>query len=170
MSSQEWCGHVFTQLNLKQDEFEVRGFSYFEKEGDTDFTIKKVLLEDEIWNLIRLDHTSLPIGEIEIIPGLFFSRLNHVDLKAQLATAAKQEAESSYTYVITIPGQKRTLAIEFEKVFPHKIVGWKEDFEERGVAQRTTAALDKTLVTDYWTKNKNDFQYLRDSLNLSSSH
>jgi hypothetical protein len=57
---------------------------------------------------------------------------------------------------------------EFEKRFPYKILGWQEEFLERGLKQRTMATLDKTLVTDYWTKNKNEFQYLRDSLNLSA--
>ena len=168
MSSQEWCGHVFTQLNLKEDVFEVKSFSYFENEGDANFTVKKILLEDELWNIIRLDHTSLPVGEIKMIPGSFFTRLNHVELAIQSATASKTETNSSYTYVVTIPGQKRTLAIQYEKKFPYKILGWKEDFEERGIRQHTIASLDKTLVTDYWTKNKNEFQYLRDSLNLSS--
>jgi hypothetical protein len=31
-SSQEWCGHVYTQINLSDDEYRVRIHSYFEKE------------------------------------------------------------------------------------------------------------------------------------------
>ncbi len=31
-SSQEWCGHVYTQLNLSNAEYRVRVHSYFEKE------------------------------------------------------------------------------------------------------------------------------------------
>lgn len=168
MSSQEWCGHVFTQMNLKDDQFDVKSFSYFEQEGDANFSIKKVLMEDEVWNIIRLDPMALPIGNIEIIPGLFFSRLSHVELKPQAAIATKSEADEDITYSLTIPGQNRTLSIQFEKRFPYKILGWQEEFVERGLKQRTMATLDKTLVTDYWTKNKNEFQYLRDSLNLSA--
>lgn len=33
-SSQEWCGNVFTQLNLDENSYNVRLFSYFESEGD----------------------------------------------------------------------------------------------------------------------------------------
>ncbi len=168
MSSQEWCGHVFTQMNLKGNQFDVKSFSYFETEGDANFSIKKMLMEDEIWNIIRLDHTELPTGEIDIIPGLFFSRTNHVELKAKQAEASKLESNTFVTYTVSMPEQERKLSIQFERNFPHKILGWSEEFVERGKTQYTKASLDKTLVIDYWTKNKNEFQYLRDSLNLSS--
>lgn len=168
MTSQEWCGQVFTQMNLNGNEYDVKSYSYFEKEGDANFSIKKLLLEDEMWNIIRLEPNALPTGNVEVIPGLFFTRLSHLELKPQSAQATKSESASSFTYSLTIPNQHRTLSVEFEKKFPHKIIAWTEEFEERGVLQRTTASLDKTLVTDYWTKNKNQFQYLRDSLNLSA--
>jgi hypothetical protein len=169
MSSQEWCGHVFTQMNLHGNQFDVSSYSYFEQESDDRYSVKKTLMEDEIWNIIRLDHTALPTGNFEIIPGLFFTRLSHSELRAQSASATRSESGSNIVYAITIPGQNRSLSIEFERNFPHKILGWKEKFKERGVQQETQASLDKTLVTDYWTKNKNEFQYLRDSLNLSST-
>jgi len=170
MTSQEWCGQVFSQMNLSGTEYNVKSYSYFEKEGDANFSVKKLLLEDEMWNIIRLEPTALPTGKIEIIPGMFFTRLSHLEIKPQAATAVKSESASSFTYSLAIPQQHRTLSVEFEKKFPHKIIAWTEEFEERGVLQRTTASLDKTLVTDYWTKNKNQFQYLRDSLNLSAPH
>ena len=31
-SSQEWCGHVYTQMNLSDNEYRVRVHSYFEKD------------------------------------------------------------------------------------------------------------------------------------------
>ncbi len=170
MSSQEWCGHVFTQLNLRGNQFDVSSFSYFEQESDDSYSVKTTLLEDEIWNIIRLEHTALPTGNFEIIPGLFFTRLSHTDLKPQPASATKSESASVITYSVTVHDQSRSLSVQFEKDFPHKILGWEEKFMERGVQQVTKASLDKTLVTDYWTKNKNEFQYLRDSLNLSTTH
>lgn len=166
MSSQEWCGHVFTQLNLNEKEFNISSFSYFEQEGDVNTSIKKILLEDEIWNIIRLEHAALPLGDIQILPGLFFTRLNHVKLEPQSAFATKKETENVITYSIDLPALKRNLSIRFEKELPHKILGWEEKFEVDGIKQYTSALIDKTLVIDYWTKNKNEFQYLRDSLNL----
>jgi hypothetical protein len=167
MSSQEWCGHVFTQLNLKNKKYEAQSNSYFEKEGDENGQLKVTWLEDELWNLIRLDPDNLPIGQVEIIPGLFFSRLLHVGIEAQQATLAKELQAQEVIYTISMPKQNRTLAIHFEKAFPHKILSWEENFMERGKPMQTKAVLDKTLFTDYWTKNKNEFIGLRDSLGLS---
>ncbi len=167
MSSQEWCGHVFTQLNLKNKKYNVQSNSYFEKEGDENSQLKATWLEDELWNLIRLDPDNLPTGQVEIIPGLFFSRLLHVGIEAQSATITKEAQGQEIAYTISLPSQKRTLSIRFQKTFPHKILSWQEDFMERGKQVQTKAVLDKTIVTDYWTKNKNESIGLRDSLGLS---
>lgn len=47
-SVQEWCGHVYTQLN-NRSEFEVVSHSYFEGEADEDFSMGKAILENELW-------------------------------------------------------------------------------------------------------------------------
>ena len=170
MSVQEWCGHVFTQLNLRGDEFNVNSYSYFEQEGDANFSLRRTLLEDEIWNIIRLEPTALPTGNFDLIPALLFTRLSHMGLNIEPAKGSLSQSGNMWSYELSIPGQRRTLTIQFEPKFPHKILGWKEEFIERGVVQENIATLDKTLITDYWTKNKNQFQYLRDSLNLSPTH
>jgi hypothetical protein len=170
MTSQEWCGHVFTQMNLKKNEYTVDSYSYFEQEGDTHFAIKKSLAEDEILNSIRLDHANLPTGEISVIPGLFFTRLKHENLRPLQATATKEEVGAEIRYHLKFSTVERSIAFFFEKNFPHKITRWEEEFSERGQKMKTSAVLDKTLYIDYWTKNKSEFTYLRDSLNLSSQY
>ncbi len=167
MSSQEWCGQVYSQINLRHENYTITSHSYFEREADTEHNLKVTWLEDELWNRIRLDPKNLPVGEVDIIPGLFFSRLNHVDPKSEKAICSIVEARELITYVITFPSFQRSLAIEFEKAFPHQIKGWIEKIEQNGTTQATTAKLDKQLFIDYWTKNKNEFLYLRDSLGLS---
>lgn len=167
MSAQEWCGQVFSQVNLKHKNYVVTGYSYFEKEGDESMNLKVSWLEDEIWNRIRINPKSLPVGEIMMIPGLFFLRLNHISTASEKAVCSSEEKAGVVTYVITYPSHQRTLAIEFEKAFPHNIKGWTETQEQNGKTQTTTAKLDKQLITDYWTRNKNEFLYLRDSLGLS---
>lgn len=170
MTSQEWCGQVFNQINLRDSKYTVSSYSYFEQEGDETSQLDNVLLEDELWNIIRLDPENLPIGEFNMIPGLFFTRLLHIDLKMIKVEGVKSKKENEILYIISVKDQERTLAIRFEKLFPFKILGWEESFTERGKATRTTAVLDKTLIIDYWTKNKNEFLYLRDSLNLSPNN
>jgi hypothetical protein len=167
MSAQEWCGQVFSQVNLKHKNYVITGHSYFEKEGDENLNLKVTWLEDELWNRIRLDPQTLPMGEVEMIPGLFFSRLNHTGLSSEKAICSKEDAADLVMYVITYPSQKRSLVIKFESAFPHRIKGWTETHEINGKTYTTTATFDKQIVTDYWTKNKNEFLYLRDSLGLS---
>jgi hypothetical protein len=166
MSSQEWCGHVFTQMNLKKDSYAVEGYSYFEKESDQHFSVKNVLAEDELMNIIRLNHTELPVGKISVLPGLFFNRLKHENFEPLQATTTKTDGNEEIIYAITYKEPVRTLAIHFTKNFPYTITKWVETFTEREHQMQTTAVLDKTLMIDYWTKNKNEFTYLRDSLNL----
>jgi len=170
MSSQEWCGQVYTQLNLRGNRYAIQSHSYFEQEGDERFSVRQELLEDELWNFIRLDHQNLPLGEVKVIPGLFFTRLNHVDIKIESAVAEKSETDSTYSYNLTFPEQERSLTIRYGKNFPYKILGWKETWKENGKVMESTGRLDKTLFIDYWTKNKNQFQYLRDSLNLPAPY
>src|SRR5215210_8830124 len=59
MTGQEWCGHVFTQLNLHDDQYDCAGFSYFASEGDTRQQLPAVFLEDEVWSRIRLNPEKL---------------------------------------------------------------------------------------------------------------
>lgn len=167
MSAQEWCGQVFSQVNLKHKNYLITRYSYFEKEADQTINLKVAWLEDELWNRIRLDPQTLPVGEVEMIPGLFFSRLNHIELSSEKAICSKTETSGIMTYNIAYPLHNRSVAIEFEKEFPHRILGWTEKYEEKDKTYTTTATLDKQRITDYWTKNKNEFLYLRDSLGLS---
>lgn len=167
MSAQEWCGQVFAQLNLKNKRYALQSNSYFEQEGDATETYVTRLLEDELWNRIRLNPEALPVGELEILPGLFYTRLLHVPLSAQKAFAAKKDEGENIVYEVSFPEQKRTLQIYYESKFPHRITRWEEKFMERGREVTTSATLDKTIRTDYWTKNKNEFIPLRDSLGLS---
>ena len=170
MSSQEWCGQVYTQVNLRGNRYAVKSHSYFEQEADQQFSVRQALLEDELWNYIRLDHENLPVGELKVIPGLFHTRLNHMDLKIRPAMGHKSETDSAFTYNLWFPEEERSLSIQYGKTFPHKIMGWKETWKASGKTMETTATLQETLYIDYWTKNKNEFTYLRDSLNLPNPY
>jgi hypothetical protein len=167
-SSQEWCGHTFTQLNLKSSGFEHRGYSYFESEGDINTKLDKVLLEDELWNLIRINPKLLPTGEVNIIPATMTHRLRHTKLESQKASIDLSSNETETIYEINYPD--RQLKIIFETEFPHKILGWDETYRDGfGTSAQTLttkARLDKTIMSAYWTKNSNADASLRKELNL----
>jgi hypothetical protein len=167
MSSQEWCGQVYSQMNQTQAGYQLQSHSYFEKEGDEEIVMKETWLEDELWNVLRISPGDLPIGKFDLIPGLFFSRLLHTPLTVTAAEATLLKEATRQVYSLHMPSLERSLSISFEDKPPYKIIGWEETFPERGKQVTTRATLNKTLLTDYWTKNSNAFLPLRDSLGLT---
>lgn len=168
-TSQEWCGHVFTQIN-NREQFDIHSYSYFESEGDQNLSLAKTHLEDELWLQLRIDPKSLPQGEISVIPSLEYFRLNHKPYAAHKAQATLTTADSRSTYTLHYPDLERSLAIHFETALPHKILGWEETrksgFGDKAHAMMTKATLNKTLNSAYWTQNSNDEEYLRKELGL----
>lgn len=165
-SVQEWCGHVYAQINNKKD-FEVKAHSYFESEGDQYFKLKKVVLENELWTQLRIDPKSLPIGNLQIIPSLEYSRLKHIDLKAYNAKATL----SNNIYSINYPELNRTLSIKFNPSFPYDILEWEETFKsgfgKNAKILTTKATKLKTIKSAYWGQNSNKYEVLRDTLQLN---
>ncbi len=156
-SIQEWCGHVYLQLNNKE-QFDITSHSYFEGEADEDFSLEKVPLENEIWTQLRIAPKSLPSGDFKMIPSLEYIRLKHKTLKAYDVTGEIKD----YTYSLTYPELNRTLAITFSANFPYTILSWEETTD----GKTTKASLLKTIKSDYWNKNRNSNEVLRKTLLL----
>ncbi len=167
-SSQEWCGHTFAQLNLDDDEYSIKAYSYFESEGDLTTEVENKWLEDELWQRIRIDPGSLPIGSIEILPSTFYMRLTHKPMKLATATASLSDGntvdlEGHKTY--TINYHNRELKIHFTEEFPHKILGWEETYG----GKTTIARIKSSLKTPYWRKNGVKDRVIRKELGLSTT-
>jgi len=160
-SSQEWCGHVFTQLNNRDNAFMINSFSYFEKEGDENTVLPQVFTEDEIWSRIRFNPEELPVGKIELLPGMMTSRLKHIKFQPAAAEASLQQTDSLLIYHI-VYSPEWELKISFDAGFPHRIQSWEEKFD----GSVTTATRMKTFRLPYWNLNNNRDQIWRDSLNL----
>ncbi|RMG82457.1 MAG: hypothetical protein D6714_11295 [Bacteroidetes bacterium] len=166
-SSQEWCGHTFTQLNLEEKDYRLTELSYFEDPGDRTTRIKKAMLEDELWTRIRIDPQSIPTGNVELIPSSLFARLTHADIQPKQARIRLEKSEAM-NLIVEYLHFDRTLTIRFEENFPHRILSWEEsngkDWLAGGLSK---ASLKKTIRSAYWTKNKNEFEPLRDTLQLT---
>lgn len=169
-SVQEWCGHVFTQLNNKNNKWEINSYSYFESEGDKSFSLDNTLLEDELWLRIRTNSTALPTGKIQLIPSLFYLRLMHKELKPYTAEISTTTENNVVTYTIKYPELERTLSIHYQKEFPYAIEHWEETYVSgwgETAQQLTTKATKlKTLKTDYWNKHAVQDSLLRKELGL----
>jgi hypothetical protein len=163
---QEWCGHTYLQLNLRRGAYGVQSRSYFESEADQDYELPEAWLEDEIWTRIRLAPESLPVGELQIIPGAQQSRLLHRPMEVEQATAKLETGDGERTYVLEYPSSGRRLAIRFAAVFPHEILGWEETRGSGPEALTTRAVRTHTLLTDYWSRNRSADAPLRGELGL----
>ncbi len=166
-SVQEWCGHVFTQLN-NREVFEVESRSYFEAEADQSLRLEKKFLEDELWTLLRINPGEIPSGAVQMIPSLEYLRLKHQPIKAYEATLTLSgESSGVRELTLTYPELDRTLKIQFGTAFPHRIEGWTETYPSGSGDLTSTARLKKTIMSPYWQKNRNSDVSLRDSLGLS---
>ncbi|MFH6603703.1 septum formation inhibitor Maf [Maribacter algicola] len=168
-SSQEWCGHVYAQLNNRST-FEIKSHSYFESEADQNMKLDKTVLENELWNQLRIDPESLPVGEIQVIPSFEYIRLSHKELKSYKAIVSLNKNGATASYEINYPELERTLKIDFRTAFPYCIEGWSETFKsgfgDKAKTMTSKAIKNKTLKTPYWTQNGNNDLSLRDSLGL----
>ncbi|TXE14941.1 septum formation inhibitor Maf [Seonamhaeicola algicola] len=165
-SMQEWCGHVYAQLNNRND-FEITSHSYFEGEADKNFTLEKAVLENELWVQLRINPKTLPTGNINSIPAFEYTRMRHIPIKAYKATATLK----TNSYTISYPELQRQLTINFNSNFPFEILSWTETFKSgfgtNAQTLTTKATKLKTLKSDYWNKNQNKHEILRDTLFLN---
>lgn len=168
-SAQEWCGQVYAQLN-NREKFEVMSHSYLESEADQALRLDKNILEDELWNKIRINPGELPVGDYKVVPSFDHIRLSHNKLDKYDATLTLTENGAITSYEIEYRSLKRTLKIDFTSAFPHSIEGWSETFEsgfgKNRKALTSTAKKIKSIKSPYWQKNSNKFLPLRDSLGL----
>lgn len=159
-SSQEWCGHSFTQLNRTEGGYRVTEQSYFESEGDRTVELDGALTEDALWTQIRIDPQSLPTGPVRLIPGTKFQRLSHQPWRVADAEASLTRDEDDSTlsvYTVTYPSLRRTLSIRFRTAAPHEI----ESFEESSDSGRssgggrlvTRGTRNKRIMLDYWNRH-----------------
>lgn len=173
-SSQDWCGQTFMQINLVEQGYRAQVRSYFEGEADSEATVPAVILEDELFNRIRLHPQSLPVGKMQVLPGATIVRLLHKEFKP-LEVAASLSAyagadfsgEQLQAYRLYFPALERTLEIVFEQAPPHLIAGWTDEhpgFDR--VNRRTVARRTHLVLNDYWQHNAAADRPLREGLGL----
>lgn len=175
-SSQEWCGTMFTQFNLIDNtDYKVEHRSYFEAEGDRTTRMKKSFLEDEVFTVLRMNPSLLPIGTIQLIPPANYIQLKHLQFQSFKATASltsydKKEVSgiNLMEYKIEYSQLKRSMSIIFENKTPYKIVGWFETFPSAfdGKLRTTSAILKSQKMLTYWSQNSLKDEHLRKELGL----
>ena len=132
-------------------------------------------LEDAIWTQIRIAPDALPLGEIEMIPGSFYTTLRMVKIGAKKAIAKLANTEDGdrgavSQYTVNYPSLNRTLSISFNRNFPHDILSWSESYPS-GLGDNlkmltTKAYRTHAVMNDYWNKNNTTDIGLRGKLGL----
>ncbi len=179
LSSQDWCGHTFTQLNYKDNAYQYQLLSYFETEGDVGKRIEPALLEDELFNRIRMNPDLLPTGKIKMLPSTTFSRLKHKAFGQLDAVITRTKYDGSdftgdnlMVYQVKYPEVDRTLEIIYEAREPYAIAGWKDSYPSAFDEQmRTTVATrTNTLMIPYWQDNALENTAMRKDLGLEVNY
>ncbi|MDJ0839724.1 MAG: septum formation inhibitor Maf [Acidobacteriota bacterium] len=170
-SSQEWCGNMYAQLNLRGDDYQVVSHSYFQGEADQNFKVDNVWLEDEIWGRIRMAPNHLPVDDIKMIPSMEHALLRHVAVKPMDVQASLYEEKDRrfakhkiYMYELEYKESKRKLVIYFEREAPYAILGWREI---DGEGRETIAVRTNTIRSDYWNHNRPENRKMRNELGLN---
>lgn len=181
-SVQDWCGQVFAQLNARLEDgrlpapptYRLREFSYFQSEGDSDREVGPALLEDGLWNQLRLDPESLPRGDVQLVPGSLYSRFAHRPQAPEAARAvlAAPDEAGLRAYTVTYPELDRTLTIRFRAAFPHLIESWTDRYPPRpGAAPlSTTATRTHSRMLPYWERHDPEDLPLRREIGLPEQY
>lgn len=172
---QEWCGQTYTQFNFRDNQYHIQSNSYFENEADQFFKLPQAVLEDELFNRIRINPEGLPKGRFEMIPGAMYLRMVHIDpqpvqVEASVAPYLDKafKGEQLMAYTVRMPGLNRVLTIVYENQPPYIIAGWTDSFPPaKGKDALTTVAKrTHTVLTDYWKQNSPDDLPMRGKLGL----
>lgn len=165
-SVQEWCGHVYMQLNKRNNGYNIASHSYFMTEGDTTLTLPDVVTEDQLLSQLRFGPDKMPQGDFQLLPSTVFLRLKHVEIAPVQATASLTNTVAGIEYKISMPTLDRTVSYITEKEFPYRILKWTDTYKDGADYLETTAILKKTIQSAYWNKNSNSDESLRATLRL----
>lgn len=161
-SSQEWCGHTFMQLNRRDEKFDITLRSYFESEGDVKQEVELAVLEDDLFNRIRINPNDLPKGQIKMYPSMNIARLRHLPYQAFSAEVSLEDyqgndftGENLKVYRVAFPSLRRTLEIVFQAEAPYYIEGWKDSYPSAFDRRPRTTIAKRThsVLEPYWQQN-----------------
>ena len=173
LSAQEWCGHVFDEVQVREGRLKGHINSYFESEGRHPYELDAPEdLESEDHLLIRIRELKGPImregdeRELTILPSLWSQRLRHRPHALVSGTLRKGRAETvevSGKSVEAIPWnwsrEDFDKTVWVEQAYPHRILKWEDSTGGRG-------ELIKTVREPYWSLKRNTDEKLRRELGI----
>ena len=173
LSAQEWCGHVFEEVQLRDDAIFGDLNSYFEREGNRSWSLERsetFASEDHLLIQIReLKGPFMAEGEsrqLMLLPALWQFRVQHSERSLVSATLTKGEreqitvGEATYTaFPWFWSDGTREKSVWVDAEYPHRILRWASADGSRGELM-----VSKRLP--YWGQHDLDDEHLRDELEI----
>lgn len=168
LSVQDWCGQIFMQLNREDDAWRLRSFSYFQSEGDADRAIVTdgAWLEEDFFNAVRLNPTSLPVGNFRAMPSQLYFRFHHREPAVHDAVGELTDKDEAVIYTVRYPELDRAITITFDQAFPHIIREWTEG-TTKDPRQTVATLTHRQMQIEYWRLHNSEHRGLRTDLGLN---
>ena len=102
---------------------DVKIHTYFESTADQELQLDEALMENEVWNLLRINPESDLLDVEKMIPSLEYLRLRHREAKAYPVDIAQKSVKDTITTTFDYTSLNRTLKIKQKAEFPYEILG-----------------------------------------------
>ena len=169
LSSQEWCGHVFDEVQVREGRLKGHLNSYFESEGRHPYELEvpeEFESEDHLLIFIReLKGPVMEAGEereIKLLPSLWSFRLQHRPHALVPATLRKGQVETVTVRDQSFAAMPWTWAdrkVWVEQAYPHRILKWED-------ATGGSGELIATLREPYWNLKRREDEKFREELGI----
>tara|TARA_B100000508_G_scaffold141026_1_gene145230 strand:+ start:4213 stop:5175 length:963 start_codon:yes stop_codon:yes gene_type:complete len=169
-SSQDWCGQAFAQIN-NSNGYEYQHNSYFQAEGDTSYHLEYTFVEDNLFNLARIDDQMLPVDEFQILPSQSYVRTAHIEYKPYEAIGSKSINDTSLIYNYEIPELKRSVRVFMDPQDHNKILKWTETYPTvfDGKLRTSEYNLKESRKIPYWRLNSRSDEIRRENLRIETT-
>ena len=180
MSSSEWCGNFYQQINARPEGYINQVHSYFDGEGDSLSTLaadSSLIFEDNL--LVRVRELLQPFtgGAYQMLSSTLYSRFSHEAIKKVTAEIKREVLTNKVSTVLgdlpavlySVKTPQRAYKIWVENQHARRILKWHVKFltGEKGLTERAT--LLSSFRSQYWTENHLKNKNLRAKLKLSSN-
>lgn len=164
-SIQEWCGQSFMMLE-QREKMDIQINSYFQKIANKHISVSKASTENGLWNQLRLFPTQIDTSVTSMLPSFEYLRLHNKEAKAYEVKISQNLQDGILVTLVDYPSLNRKLELFQEAVQPYSITKWKESITHNDSTFVTKAIKISQIRVDYWNKNKEQHNFLRDSLKL----
>jgi len=137
-----------TKIDKIKNSYEISFSSFADYEGKDNYQIQETILEDALFNRIRIAPKSIPVGTVNLLKSLNIQPANQAELKPAAARIQFLKSESTSTCKVEYMHSDRTVIINFDEDFPHKITSWSVHDTNNYSFEATLKKTNKVVIVD----------------------